>query len=429
MKTTFMAAGDSFTTRRIPDGYPGREELAEFINRHDVRFNNLEMTYHCEEGYPAAFSGGTWAMADPVILDDIQRMGFNLYNTANNHSGDYGHGGILATIRNLREREMLFTGTGKDMEEASKAVYLETAQCRVALIAVTADFYDSDIAGMQGPVMAGRPGVNGLRVETTYCVRKEYFHTLEKIVNESKMNSMAEFGAQIGYMAPSDKGHLSMNGMNFAIAEECRVQTRPKEADLKRIAAEIQEAKRQADYVMVSIHAHDGRYTNYMEPAEFMEVFAHACIDGGADAILGHGPHALRAIEIYKEKPIFYSLGNFIFQTETVAKQPAEAYLDKGFPMTAKVGEYMDARSSHGKRGYGVLPPVWFSVIPSWTVEDGSVKEIRLYPITLGMELPRSRKGLPRLVKDERILEYFQKLCNLYGTKIEREDGVGIIRI
>ncbi|MBR6977000.1 MAG: CapA family protein [Lachnospiraceae bacterium] len=86
-----IGAGDLFMTRRIAeDGYEGLEEMRELILQHDIRFVNLEMTFHNEEGFPAAVSGGTWAMTDPVMLDDVLRMGFNLFNTANNHTGDYG---------------------------------------------------------------------------------------------------------------------------------------------------------------------------------------------------------------------------------------------------------------------------------------------------------------------------------------------------
>ncbi len=429
MKTTFAATGDSFTTRRIPADYPGGEELRKFIQSHDVKFNNLEMTYHYEEGYPAAFSGGTWAMADPVILDDIQAMGFNIYNTANNHSGDFSHGGMIATIKNLNKRNMLFAGTGKNLREAAKAVYLDTGNCRVALIAMTADFHDSDMAGAQGPAMGGRPGVNGLRVQTTYHVTEDYFTMLEKLVDETKMNAYNDYGAKLGYVSPTPQGNLSVNGLRFKLAEEVRVEKKPNEKDMERMLNEVREAKRQADYVMVSIHVHDGDNKDFIAPPEFLEIFSHECIDAGADVILGHGPHELRAIEIYKKKPIFYSLGNFIFQTETVERQPADAYINKGFPTDTNVGAYMDARSNHGKRGYGILPPIWFSVIPSWELEDREVREIRLYPITLGMDLPRSRKGLPRLEKSEAVLQHLQKLCNQYGTVIEIEDGVGVIRI
>ena len=112
--TNFIATGDAFITRRLPtEGYVGFSEIKECICQHNVKFTNLEMTFHNHEGYPAAFSGGTWAMAEPEILDDIKTYGFNLFNTANNHSHDYSHGGILATIEHLKERQMLFAGQEK----------------------------------------------------------------------------------------------------------------------------------------------------------------------------------------------------------------------------------------------------------------------------------------------------------------------------
>ena len=73
-------------------------------------------------------------MADPEMLDSMRSYGFNLYNTANNHSCDYSHGGVLATIDHLRERSMIFAGTGKNLADASRPCYLETRQARVALI-------------------------------------------------------------------------------------------------------------------------------------------------------------------------------------------------------------------------------------------------------------------------------------------------------
>jgi len=47
--------------------------------------------------------------------------------------------------------------------------------------------------------------------------------------------------------------------------------------------------------------------------AMYQRDLGHAIIDAGADIILGHHPHMLRAIEVYKGKAIFYSLGNFAF--------------------------------------------------------------------------------------------------------------------
>lgn len=90
MKTTFIAVGDAFMTRRLHENtYTDIDSVRRIITEHDVRFCNLEFTAHNTEGYPAAFSGGTWAMSEPKILDDLKHLGFNLYNTATNHSLDY----------------------------------------------------------------------------------------------------------------------------------------------------------------------------------------------------------------------------------------------------------------------------------------------------------------------------------------------------
>ena len=161
----------------------------------------------------------------------------------------------------------------------------------------------------------------------------------------------------------------------------------------------------------------------------FLETFARRAVDAGADAVIGHGPHELRGIEIYKGVPIFYSLGNFLFETETVAKQPYDAYVNKGMAPDTKIGAYMDARSKNGTAGYGVLPEIWFSVLAGWTMEDGRVKEIELYPISLGMDRPRSQKGVPVMTGDEEVLRYLAKLSEPYGTKIEIQNGTGFIRL
>ena len=94
---------------------------------------------------------------------------------------------------------------------------------------------------------------------------------------------------------------------------------------MDEIAAVVKSAATLADQVIVTIHAHEGGRTR-LEPAEFLVTFAHAMIDAGADLFVGHGPHVLRGIEIYKGAPILYSLGDFIFQNETLLRYPADNY-------------------------------------------------------------------------------------------------------
>lgn len=428
-KTTFIATGDSFMTRRLPEkGYKGFDELCEIINSHDVKFNNIEFTAHNKEGYPAAFSGGTWAMAEPEILDDLNRFGFNLYNTANNHSHDYSHGGILATIKHLKERNMIFAGTGENLAAASAPAYIDTENARVGLIACSASGHPSGIAGHQSTELMGRPGLNPLRISRTFYLEKKYFDSLKEIAKVTDINYELNNEIKNGYILPFPEGKLNFSGTNFVLSDENKMETEPNENDMQRIIKAIKEAKRQGDIALVSIHFHDFIDETYITP-QFMETFARRCIDEGADAILGHGPHELHGIEIYKNKPIFYSLGNFIFQTETVSLQPADAYANAKMPADTTVGEYMCQRNQNRTRGYIVQENIWRSVMASFTLDDGKLTEVKLYPITLEMGAPLSKLGRPRIADNNDVLHYLEELSAPYGTKFEYSDKFATIKL
>lgn len=428
-KTTFLAAGDCFITRRLPEnGYEGFEDLQKLIKSYDVRFLNLESTFHNCEGYPAAESGGTWAMSDPRTLDDMKHMGFNLFNTANNHSGDYGEGGTLATIRNLQERNMVFAGTGKNLGEASKACYLETRHSRVALISCNAGNRKGHAAGDQTRNMPGRPGLNPVWVQEVYHVDKEHFEMVKELAKVSTVNREAEKSIRNGYTVPFPDDVMPLGSARFKLDDKCFVESFPAEKDMVRIEAEIREAKLQADTVLVSIHSHYiDSYDNTKVP-QFLETFCHRCIDAGADVVIGHGPHELQGVECYKNGLILYSIGNFLFETETVEFQPWDAYHNRGMDVVnTKVGAYMSDRSKNDTVGYNVQWPIWNSILFGWTMEDGRITQLQLYPIELGMEKKRSQKGVPVLNGSEKTLAYLEEISAKYGTKIRIENGVGYI--
>lgn len=427
-QTTFIATGDTFITRRFPaGGYRGFDDLQSVISCRDVRFSNLEMTFHNQEAAPGAVSGGTWAIADPRCLDDLASYGFNLFTTANNHSCDFGASGAAATIRHLRKRDMVFSGTGRNLAEASRACYLETTGARVALISACATFHPSDAAGGQSGEMTGRPGLNPLHFTTTYHVTAPHFEMVKELAKLTYVNAYEDYGVRLGYGNPKPEGAASFGGYQFVLDQEDRIETAPTERDMKRIEAEIREAGRQADLVLVSIHAHETDRDDFATPPMFLKTFSRRCIDAGACAVIGHGPHELRGIECYHGGLIFYSLGNFIFETETVAIQPYDAYDNKNLPIDTKVGEYMDLRSHSGTTGYPTQENIWRSVLAGWTVQDGRVAQVQLYPIALGMGQPRSRRGVPVLSHDRATLDYLAGLSSPFGTKIRLEDDIGYI--
>lgn len=430
-KTTFITAGDAFITKRLPEGgYEGFEELQSCIRSHDVRFLNLESTFHEQEGYPAAESGGTWAMSDPRTLDDMQIYGFNIFNTANNHSGDYGEGGVLATIRNLKERDMIFSGTGENLGEASKPCYLETKHARVALISCCSSCKPAACAGDQTRNLPGRPGLNPMRVTEVYHLDPEHFEMAQKVANASRVNRAKEKSIRNGYSMPFKEGTMPMGAINFVRDDHCWIESKPNEKDMKRIEEEIREARRQADVVLVSIHNHYLDTDDNTKAPKFLETFSRRCIDAGANVIIGHGPHELQGIEIYNGGVIFYSIGNFIFETETVEFQPWDAYHNRGMSITdTKVGAYMDDRSKNGTTGYCVQWPIWNAVMGAWTMEDGKITEVQLHPVELGMKKSRGQKGRPVMNHSVETLEYLQKICDSYGTKIEIKNGTGYIKL
>src|SRR4029453_5840753 len=119
------------------------------------------------------------------------------------------------------------------------------------------------------------------------------------------------------------------------------VKTEPLKEDLDEIAAVVKNAAGLSDYTIVTIHSHEGGRERTL-PADFLLPFARAMIDAGADMFVGHGPHVLRGIEIYKGKPIMYSLGDFIFQNETLLRLPSENYESYDLGIGAHVAEFND---------------------------------------------------------------------------------------
>lgn len=426
---TFTATGDSFITRRLPSTTNQQfNKIKEIIKQGEFRFTNFEVTAHHFEGFPSAVSGGTWAITDPIVLEDLKSYGFNIVSWANNHTLDYSYGGLFATAKYLNEYGFIHAGVGKNLAEASSPKYIECPSGRVALIAATSTFHESWAAGEQRQDVEGRPGVNPLRYNTKHYVTKEQLQSLKEIAAVTDINAEYNLAVKEGFEVPSEEGSLKFGKYNFEVREKPGKETTPNLIDLNRIINSIHEAKRQADYVIVSIHTHEMEGEEKNKPPQFLEMFSRKCIDEGAHAVIGHGPHILRGIEIYKDRPIFYSLGNFIFQNDTVTNLPHDFYQKYGLGFDHNVADALDHRSDNGKKGLGVNPDVWESVIPVWKMEDGSLVEIILYPIELGFGLPRYKRGWPKITKSLRPLVTLQNLSKPYGTNIEIKNHVGIIK-
>lgn len=412
----FALTGDSLITLRVSVfDEPGYLQIFERLRKADAAFTNFEMLVHNFEYPGAPVSGDTYMGAPAYVLDELKWAGFNLFNIANNHSFDFGTDGLLSNLRAFDRAGLVYAGAGENLARARAPAYMETKKGRVALIAGCSTFSILSPAGEQRPDLKGRPGLNPLRFQVAYTVDRATLAGLRALT--------------AGAGNPEE---LRFLGATFRAGEKPGIKTTPDANDLKGLTASIHEARRQADWVMVSFHSHENPPEGRFMPAEFLVTYAHAAIDAGADLFVGHGPHLLRGIEIYKGKPIFYSIGNFIFQNETIRFQPQENYAKMNLPLTATPSEYFDARSGNDTRSYPADHELWESAVAEAVFNSNrEVTEIDLYPISLGFKQGRTVRGRPLPADPQlarQLVERIATRSEKWGTKIVFDGAKGVWR-
>ncbi|HEX9454617.1 MAG TPA: CapA family protein [Candidatus Binatia bacterium] len=442
---TIALAGDTMLTRKLT---PFNEErflkLREILSNADSSFANLEGTVHTwDEGSPG-ITQGTFMTTDPKLLEDLKWLGINLVCCANNHAFDYGEDGVLANLKHLEAAVIVHAGSGKNLAEARAPGYLDTANGRVALVAATATFRPWNQAGEQRPDLRGRPGINPLGFTTTYSVDGAAFSQLQRISRELGFEKSTERARKHFYsdkeLANANATELSLLGNRYVLGEGFTIATEVNQRDLEDNLRWIGEARRQADWVIVSVHCHEfggptlltaATRAELEETTDFVTKFAHQAIDAGADIFVSHGPHFPLGIEIYKCRPIFYSVGNLIFQNETVGFFPADAYERFDLDLKATPSDFLDARTNGGKKGHPSDPAYWENMFAVCEFANKSLKEIRIHPIDQGFGRPRPQRGRPVLADGEvaqRVIERVTRLSARYGTKIVNKGDIGVIQ-
>lgn len=422
----FTAVGDMIIQRRIQEDFEGYSELSSFIEEGDGRFFNLETTLNYEGECPASqFSGGTYIRTNPEVLDDIKKFGFNMASANNNHAMDFSYEGLYRTMECLDESGLVHSGLGRNLAEASAPRYLDTKNGRIALIAVSTSFNPCMMAGEQTNRVPGRAGVNGLNVSSYVELPKEDIQIIKRIAKETNINAQKEITRKEGYHPELKDNEAELGTMKFVEGEKSRFVSKINENDLKRVEKAIYEAQLQADYIIISIHSHQLSGSEKESPSEFLQDFAHRMIDAGANAIVGHGPHLLRPIEIYKNSPIFYSLGDFIVQLYNIEFAPDEFYKKYKLTADSTVHELLKTRSKDFTRGLMEDARMFKTVIPLWETEGTELKSLKLMPVMAMMEGNKSQIGLPRRCAPELIHEYIANMSAPFGTKIKiNEEGL-----
>lgn len=140
---------------------------------------------------------------------------------------------------------------------------------------------------------------------------------------ESSARVLEQLGIRHAGNDVNDVGYLNVKGRKIALLAFATNPVSLNLIDIETARRVVTDAARSADVVIVSFHGGaegptaqhvpQGSETYLGGARGNLRAFTHAVIDAGADLVIGHGPHVLRAMEVYKGRLIAYSLGNFAF--------------------------------------------------------------------------------------------------------------------
>jgi poly-gamma-glutamate synthesis protein (capsule biosynthesis protein) len=279
-------------------------QTADVLKDADAIVGNLETTVRPDglnseeiekirKNASAKFTHHTPKSALDVLTDHLN---VNFVSLANNHSFDLGTEGVVATLEAMKEKELVYAGIGYNEKDAKSYKVLTVNGKKIAFFSFTNISILKD-----GEIYPGSlPTDNSAG-----------FHYIK---------------GTTGSWDKDDK-----NNLTNAIA-------RLKEQDL-------------VDYIFVYGHIH---YTStggfsWSANGHYPTDIAREVIDAGADTFFIEGPHSPKGFEVYKDKPIFYGVGNSIFNTRT------------------PVGRYDDYR--------------WYSYITDSIFVDKKVAAIKIIPM------------------------------------------------
>jgi poly-gamma-glutamate capsule biosynthesis protein CapA/YwtB (metallophosphatase superfamily) len=434
--------GDISPTRRLAVfREPRYLSLRELLRRPDAVYSNLEGSVHKyhDGGHAQRSAGGSYVTVEPHLLADLKWLGINLLSCGSTHADDYGPAGILKTIDYLDEAGIVHAGSGRHLAEARSPGFLDTPRGRVGLVATTANFNPGGRAGEQRRESLGYPGVNAIRHHPVYEVDDQTMTMIRDLAQAIGWDVELLRRSALADRVP-EHGIASFNLLDraFVPGDKLAFHRYADEADIAATVREVAYAKAMSDRVIVSMHTHDLAGPSYLtattsgqleDPPDFMVELAKRSIDAGADVFAGHGPGRFLGIEIYKGKPIFYGLGTFIAQLETVRFLPEQAYERYGLGQDATPVDFVENR--YGRMDTGSPRTDRGGAIAVCDFDGSGLEEVRLYPIQLGTDKARSQRGRPMLAEPEfgaRMIEQIARLSSKYGTSIDYRDGIGAIR-
>ncbi len=264
MTVRVLLLGDLILDEPDPDSFfdPSRELLLSA----DLVIGQVEVP-HTSRGVPSSVDIPA-PPADPAHLGALARAGVGVATLAGNHIFDSGPNGVEDTIAALHELGIATTGAGMTIDEARRPAIVETGGLRVGTLSYNC------VGPRESRATSRKAGAAPLDVLTHY---------------------------ELDYAGPGGPP----KAYTFVTPDS-----------LEALRSDVLALHETVDVVVVAFHKGIG-HVPVVVPAYEREL-ARTAIDCGADIVVGHHAHILRGIEVYRGKPVFHGLGNFVAVTHAL---------------------------------------------------------------------------------------------------------------
>jgi poly-gamma-glutamate synthesis protein (capsule biosynthesis protein) len=296
---------------------------------------------------------------DPAKLSALLRAGVRVASLAANHVYDEGRAGVQDTLEGLRAQGIQPFGAGLNLEEARRPAYLECHGLRLGFLSYNCVGTGESWAG---PRKAG--------------------------------------GAYVHVLTHYQLDHATPGGTPT-------VFTGAEAETLEAMQADIARTRAECDFVSVSLHKGTVHTPALVMPYE--KQIARAAVDAGADLVISHHAHLARGIELYKGKPIYHGLGNFVTVTHALSPQGISDPNDWAMRRLKLFGFVPDPETPE----YPFHPESRNTLLAKCVIDAGGRVEPRLLPVQI------NRRSQPEIVgRDgggEAVLAYVERITREAG--------------
>src|ERR1700722_3377312 len=266
---TIILTGD-VTLMNVDDPTVPFSRMRQEFQAADLVFSNLECCLYESSSGHAVENEGFFASPE-VGSEALRQAGISAVGIANNVN--YGDAAITASIGRLDELGIAHTGAGMNVAMARAPIVIERHGLRYGFLQRTSVYWPTNHEA--GP---NSTGIAVIRAHTAYQVPMHKTRPDIPPLNRPGIPPLIITWADPDYLGA--------------------------------FIDDITDLRSRVDVVVASCH-----WGLHKDVLAYMREIGHAAIEAGADIVIGHGPHYVLPIEVYRGKPIFYGLGSFSLHT------------------------------------------------------------------------------------------------------------------